>query len=609
MQPCTILHLSDIHLGESDTNGHKGHYWNSEATELLLPEHDRRGLLGSLLRDLKQRKLSPDIVVVTGDLLDRGSSEGVPMAVAFLRGLCEKLKLPNSRVVLIPGNHDIVRAPERNLWYSNFDKICIDFYGNVPGNFGPETPPYQRVVRCSFLRELGIDIVGFNSCESLDWTAGQEHGSIGTAQRDRAEELMEPSSGGEVIRIAAMHHHLTVPAGIVRNDYSVMDDAPLILQWLAQAHFHVVLHGHQHVDWYEQRKVGGWSMAITAGASAGVASYGRRQWELRLGYQIIVLDSLYTGRRIRREYDPQTREWIAAGRVSATETLHFGALPREILSLGAESRTTTSTDVMPMGQLLALGPAIIAEGERVSVTGRQWKIRIDRFRLGREADLCRLAENIQHLPIQERYVILLDAAEGRVLEELKWNTVDGRMNLAISVGAEAPRVEIDKLSNRSDDWRRTITGDEAAIVAIQRCLSTVAGQLFTDSSWGCQIGTWIDAGCDVSLDALLRMEMLRLQYIVARDDDKTAPLGFIARVRSVQPTSAAKCPYSRVDDDGEATNAAHFKVAVDFVNGHNWKGTLYIRLDSIATIQKRQRDAIKAMQDETMRELAKLIKR
>lgn len=317
----TLLHLTDLHLGAS---AGKGHYWNSEATELQLAEHDRRGLLGSLVRDLRRQKVTPDLVIVTGDLLERGGAEGVPMAVELLGGLCDKFALPRRRVVLIPGNHDVLRSPDPRARYASFDAICRAFYGQDVTGFVPETPPYRRVARHDFSAEMGIEVVGFNSCEALDAATGQEHGSVGAAQRDRAEELLDGTEGKGLIRLAAMHHHLACPAGVVRNDYSVMDDAALTFQWLAQRRFHLVLHGHQHVDWQEVREIDGWSIAVAAGASAGVASYGRKEWDLRLGYQIIVLEGTSGGRRIRREYDPQTREWIAAGKGAAEQALRFG---------------------------------------------------------------------------------------------------------------------------------------------------------------------------------------------------------------------------------------------------------------------------------------------
>lgn len=317
----TLLHLSDVHFGASEP---RGHYWNSESTELELRPHDRRGLLGSLERDLRMQDVRPDVIVITGDILDRGSADGGDMALEFLSALCQRLELPPARVVLVPGNHDVTRADEVSERYQLFDTLWREFYGPERPCFEPGTPPHLRVCRFDFTAELGLEVVGFNSCEALDPGARNEHGSIGTAQRDRAEELLAPSAGRELFRVAAMHHHLVSPAGIVRDDYSVMDDAGLTLEWLAAHRFQLVLHGHQHVDWDELREYDGWAMTIAAAGSTGVASYGRKHWMLQLGYHLIEVQDSGHAQRIRREYDPQRRTWIPAGKGGEVKQLHFG---------------------------------------------------------------------------------------------------------------------------------------------------------------------------------------------------------------------------------------------------------------------------------------------
>lgn len=86
------------------------------------------------------------------------------------------------------------------------------------------------------------------------------------------------------------------------------------LRELVDNHFQLALHGHQHVDWQETHTFADGSLHIASGASVGVARYGRQNWSLPLGYQVLVLDASGRGRRIRREYDPARREWTAAGR-------------------------------------------------------------------------------------------------------------------------------------------------------------------------------------------------------------------------------------------------------------------------------------------------------
>ena len=162
-QKLVLLHLTDLHFGAPES---AGHYWNSEATELRLAEHNRRGLLGSLLRDLRKERFEPDLVVVTGDLLDRGSEAGVPLAIAFLRALAEGLGLPVTRVVIAPGNHDVLRTGEPEDRYALYDAIRSGLYGEARPPFPPGTPPHRRVDHFDYA-DLGVEVLAFNSCEEL----------------------------------------------------------------------------------------------------------------------------------------------------------------------------------------------------------------------------------------------------------------------------------------------------------------------------------------------------------------------------------------------------------------------------------------------------------
>jgi 3',5'-cyclic AMP phosphodiesterase CpdA len=316
-----LLHVSDLHFCDPEAGGH---YWNTEATELAVAPHNRRGLLGSLLYDLRHEKLAPDLVIVSGDLLDRGNRKGVEPALAFLRGLAEGLGLPKERVIIVPGNHDVLRSGTPDERYALYDEMRSALYGASRPPFAKGTPAHRRVDHHVFEKDLRAEVVAWNSCEELEASEKQEHGSVGIGQRDFAEELLGKTTSKDLFRIAVLHHHLESPAGVLRTDYSVIPDAGGMRRWLAREKFHLALHGHQHVDWHDVREIDGWLLAIAAAASAGVASYGRNEWSLPIAYQVIVIESETRGRRIRREYDPQTMEWNDAGRGEDVQMLRFG---------------------------------------------------------------------------------------------------------------------------------------------------------------------------------------------------------------------------------------------------------------------------------------------
>lgn len=321
-----LLHVSDLHFCDPSA---KGHYWNTEATELSVAPHNRRGLLGSLLYDLRLEKIKPDLIIVSGDLLDRGHASGVPLAIAFLRGLADGLGLPPERVVIAPGNHDVLREGDER--YSRYDEIRNGLYGQTRPAFTAQTPAYKRIDHHLYDKDLGIEVVAFNSCEELDAAQQRDHGAVGIGQRDHVEAILLRNESKNYFRIAVMHHHLESPEGTRRTDYSVMEDAGGMRRWLARNKFSLALHGHQHVDWQVAFDIDGWQLAVAAAASAGVSEYGRKEWSLAIAYQVIEVEQATRGRRIRREYNPQTMEWSDAGRGEDVQTLRFGPTDERVV--------------------------------------------------------------------------------------------------------------------------------------------------------------------------------------------------------------------------------------------------------------------------------------
>ena len=92
-----IVHLSDLHLSKDNLSSLKQFY------------------LTALLKDLNnwQKEMPIDIIVLTGDLIDKGGSsfndgEDVYDIVEkeFITPILQNLKMDKSRFLFIQGNHD-----------------------------------------------------------------------------------------------------------------------------------------------------------------------------------------------------------------------------------------------------------------------------------------------------------------------------------------------------------------------------------------------------------------------------------------------------------------------------------------------------------------------
>ena len=102
----TILHLSDLQFG-------RNHRFAGVDLGGLPNPYDT--LLARLWDDLqrlrKDHSLQPDLVIVTGDLAERGMHDELRAACEFLQRLTDEdhLGLVRQRVAIVPGNHDTNR--------------------------------------------------------------------------------------------------------------------------------------------------------------------------------------------------------------------------------------------------------------------------------------------------------------------------------------------------------------------------------------------------------------------------------------------------------------------------------------------------------------------
>lgn len=106
-----ILHLSDLHARGVD--GPQAERARREAAR-------RKRVLGERWRDnlaeLGADGRRFDLVVFTGDLADWGHGTDYAPGVAFLRDTCARLGVPLDRLFVVPGNHDVDRTIEPEVW-------------------------------------------------------------------------------------------------------------------------------------------------------------------------------------------------------------------------------------------------------------------------------------------------------------------------------------------------------------------------------------------------------------------------------------------------------------------------------------------------------------
>lgn len=248
----TLIQISDIHFGREDA-----------------------AALAALESDIV--RLSPDLLVVSGDLSQRARTRQLRAARAFL----DRVPIPK---LVIPGNHD------------------IPVY-DVIGRFVDPYRRYRREVSHD-LAPLRFDdeltVVGLNTARRLVFDFSQ--GRISPAQTSRAREVFH-ARPENTFRIVVTHHPL-LRAPCRPNKGAAWGGARAVAE-LERIGVDLLLAGHFH------RVHAGTTPGGTPFVLAGTAISTRRRGEAN-SYNLITVE--------RPDVTVETRAWNGAGFETGTVT-------------------------------------------------------------------------------------------------------------------------------------------------------------------------------------------------------------------------------------------------------------------------------------------------
>ncbi|RQP21749.1 phosphodiesterase [Albitalea terrae] len=173
---------------------------------------DSNQMLGEAIEHLLQMDQRPDLVLVTGDLVDEGS----PAEYEVAKALLASMRIP---YLAIPGNHD---------HRENFRKAFAD------QSYLPGSGPLHYCVDDHEVRIIGLD-----SC-----VPGHHHGSIDVAGLQWLSDVLQSNTSKPTV---VMLHHPPFFCGIpYMDEYRYVDPRPLEAVLKQAGNVEIVLCGHVH---------------------------------------------------------------------------------------------------------------------------------------------------------------------------------------------------------------------------------------------------------------------------------------------------------------------------------------------------------------------------
>jgi len=244
-----ILHLADLHCNAED--------------ELYLNTVGK-----ALCKDVADQAASgakPDIVCVTGDLVNRGQNATVEYGLAesiFLKPLRETLSLPHSAFFFVPGNHDVDRTQISKPFELGIGQNIVSendfrqFYGAAQSE-GPDIEFLRKKLNSyfNFVHANGNEYLKHKSFfyDAFEFRNGSF--SVGIVSLNSS---WRSSQFGDDVRRLIIGEHVVLEAAskisncdirlcLCHHPFEMLTewDAKPVRQTVAK-HFHALLNGHVH---------------------------------------------------------------------------------------------------------------------------------------------------------------------------------------------------------------------------------------------------------------------------------------------------------------------------------------------------------------------------
>ena len=197
----------------------------------------------------------PDLLVVTGDLMETGSLRECEEALEFLTGLRALLGLEPQHLVIVPGSHDITKAacrayfatceaddmePQPPYWpkWRHFASLFQELYRGLDGPVFEDAQPWSLFA----LPDLRLAVAALNSTMAGSHRPEDDYGWIGDAQAAWFADQLAPFEEAGWLRIGVVRHVPAAAGTPDGPDAALLRDAGT-LDRLLGSRLSLVLHG------------------------------------------------------------------------------------------------------------------------------------------------------------------------------------------------------------------------------------------------------------------------------------------------------------------------------------------------------------------------------
>jgi predicted phosphodiesterase len=244
-----FLILSDLHIGTK-----------ARAKELCpYPEglHKDNALVSLFITKAKEYQSSKgdfDYLIIPGDVTNQSNLVEYDCGSKFLEKILKELSIDRSKIIFVPGNHDIdwsvlegktIYPEEKPLRRSHKYNTLKDDKHVFSSLASPELVSEPFIKKWEF---ADVVFFGFNSAWHDDSIEEKHYGLIQKEQIDKLRELFNNTDLNK-LKFFVVHHHLHQFENPHRDwrDISIMQNAQPLLELLTEFEFDFVIHGHRHV--------------------------------------------------------------------------------------------------------------------------------------------------------------------------------------------------------------------------------------------------------------------------------------------------------------------------------------------------------------------------